>query len=453
MNVKFVLAKYDNDKDYVRLVDYFNRFEDEKDAFLDPLNKIFFMQNRHKKWINLNSGMKTLATKIQLESKLERVTMRDLPNSFFEGYDEEQLENCKFFGMLTKEGISQMCRTLVGCEKNRGIVKCLEKEGAMATMKKGVVHPTQLSAMMQAQQVMKSLSEEEEEEEEEEDRKKDLPDQQKVEHTFANNNNKRVCMGIISDRGKDDQGQQDRRMRVDEEGENVLSRNTLQTCVNNIREHEGSDVERESDKLSNRTDGDVHMASASSSDQPETEPAPASQSATNSARQRFYMFTYFDNEATEEPPCEKAKKTAETRRTCVELLERWRSVEFRKKLVDSLVYYLYGQAEECELTQRRHIQGVIQTQKATRITALKRILEAPGMHFETVENPKKAMLYVKKQHTQVDFLQPVECGRFQSPADKRWVGIASKGDKQKKMALGEKKSSGERYVCQNGKCR
>ena len=84
---------------------------------------------------------------------------------------------------------------------------------------------------------------------------------------------------------------------------------------------------------------------------------------------------------------------------------------------------------------------------------MKQILEAPGMHFETVKNLKKAMLYVKKQHTRVDFLQPVECGRFQSPADKRWVGIASKGDKQKKMALGEKKSSGERYVCQNGKCR
>ena len=180
MNVKFVLAKYDNNNDdNQRIIDYLKTAHD-KNAFVDEERNIFFMEDRQNKWINLNSGMKTLATKMQVKSNLDRIVMRNLPNSFFEGYSEQQLENCKFFGMLTKERIRQMCKTLVGCEKNRGIVDCLEKEGAVAIMKKGVVHPSQLSAMMHAEQVIKTISEEEE------DRKKDLKHDTKIRHTFAN---------------------------------------------------------------------------------------------------------------------------------------------------------------------------------------------------------------------------------------------------------------------------
>lgn len=194
IHVKFILAKYDKDNDDKdRIIDYFTKTAHNKNAFVDEDRNIFFMEDRENKSINLNSGMKTLANRMQVKSNLDRIVMRNLPNSFFEGYSEQQLENCKFFGMLTKERIRQMCKTLVGCEKNRGIVDCLEKEGAVAIMKKGVVHPSQLSAMMHAEDVMKSLSAEEE------DRKKDLPATRKIVHTFANG--KTIEIKIYSNKG------------------------------------------------------------------------------------------------------------------------------------------------------------------------------------------------------------------------------------------------------------
>ena len=185
---KFILANY-TEEDEEAIECYLRDNDKEKDGFLDTRQNTVFIRDSFNRCIQLNSGIDTLADKMGLTGKLTRIKMAGLPDSLFQRYTADQLEkNCKFYGMLTKELAKQTCRTVVACHKNRAVIDCLEKEGAVAMMRKGVVHPTQLSAMMHAEQVMKSISQDEE------DRKKDLITGAKLRHVFANG--REVCIEV-----------------------------------------------------------------------------------------------------------------------------------------------------------------------------------------------------------------------------------------------------------------